>query len=426
MVGADLFQADLTGANFKNAQLSGADLSGALLNGADLRGADLRGSQLVGANLNGANLSQANLSQANLENALLHGTTLTGSNLADINLTGADLDGLKYDSSTRWPESFSVAAAQSQRTGIDFSGLKIILFTTGSSSKTDAWVAIGVEGLAALSTLGAETTHALVLPNQLTAMRYYAQQHPDIIIGHGSEYSKVMPLLAKEFPEIKFIQIDGKAGNGANLAAYQFRYSEAGYVAGTLAGYMSASGKIGGLGGEPSFSAEVAHTALTEAARWVNPNITQVPLLYTNDWYDLKAAKPVARQLIADNVDVIVAYADGPVLGAADEAGQATSPVYIIGWTKDQQNLAPQLMLTTINQRIDNVLIEAVRSIQAGTMTWGVQVVGFAEGAQELSPFNPLIPQQVRFEVEGVIQAIIDDKITFDDTGKVIANNYHP
>lgn len=92
--------AEKTPANLRGARLDGADLAGA-----DLAGRDLRGASLVGANLQGANLSSA----------LLCGANVAGADLSNADVSGADLASLRYDTLTRWPDGFDVAAATAPR-----------------------------------------------------------------------------------------------------------------------------------------------------------------------------------------------------------------------------------------------------------------------------------------------------------------------
>ena len=123
--------ADLRGAEFDTdayletsildqAQLDGVELSGAALGSANkawMRGinlykARLAGSHLVRSRLSSANLSHADLSGAYLAEAWLDGANLSGAHLCGTDLTGADLtgavlDGIRWDSTTRWPATFT-------------------------------------------------------------------------------------------------------------------------------------------------------------------------------------------------------------------------------------------------------------------------------------------------------------------------------
>ncbi|PWJ12195.1 pentapeptide repeat-containing protein [Ruminococcus flavefaciens] len=130
---ANLCNANLIKANLSFVNLSDANLSGANLSGANLRGANLIKACLINANLSFVNLSDTNLSfvnlsednlsfvnlsdadlsQANLNSvdlsfANLSGTNLSGTNLSNADLEGAIFENTRYNSKTKFPESFEI------------------------------------------------------------------------------------------------------------------------------------------------------------------------------------------------------------------------------------------------------------------------------------------------------------------------------
>jgi basic membrane protein A len=307
----------------------------------------------------------------------------------------------------------------------DFSGIKVAMLTSGPIND-DGWNQTAYEGLLALEKAGAEiaNTENVAQADQLDLIRSYGDQGFNVIIGHGFEYGDALTQAAEEYPEVSFIQIGGIAENGQNLVSYVFRPGEAGYAAGILAGYMSPSGKIGGVGAVEIPTIAADFNAFTQAAQVVNPAIGEVPIAYTGSWVDIPKAKEAAIAQIDSGIDLILANGDNANVGAIEAASEA-GDVYMIGWTRDQSHLAPELVLTSNEQRVDNILIDAVTAIQAGTIEWTNHVVGFAEKAQTLAPFNPDVPDDVATEVNAVVQAIVDGQIVLDDDGNVVTDEYH-
>lgn len=129
---ANFTEALATGANFQ-----GADLTNAYFQQADLTGADFRGATLTIqtrfylATLNEANLEKADLSLVRLSDVKLRKAnlkklkgigTVENCDFSEADLRGANLVGMtidnasrfrmaKYDSQTRWPKGFDVAAS---------------------------------------------------------------------------------------------------------------------------------------------------------------------------------------------------------------------------------------------------------------------------------------------------------------------------
>jgi basic membrane protein A len=322
------------------------------------------------------------------------------------------------------PEATEEPAKEAMAEG-DFSGLKIALLTSGPIND-DGWNQTAYEGLFALEKAGAEiaNTENVAQADQLDLIRSYADQGFNIIIGHGFEYGDALTAAAEEYPEVHFIQIGGIAQNEKNLVSYVFRAGEAGYTLGILAGLMIESGKLGGVGAVEIPTIAADFTAFEQAAKQVNPNVADVPVAYTGSWVDIPKAKEAAIAQIDSGVELILANGDNANVGAIEAAAEHGS-TYVIGWTRDQSHLAPELVLTSNEQRVDNILIDAVTAIQAGTIEWTNHVVGFTEKAQTLAPFHADVPAEVADEVNKVLQAIIEGKIVLDDEGNVIKDEYH-
>lgn len=307
----------------------------------------------------------------------------------------------------------------------DFSGLKVAMLTSGPIND-EGWNQTAYEGLKAVEAAGAEiaNTENVAQADQLDLIRSYADQGFNVIIGHGFEYGDALVAAAEEYPEVSFIQIGGIAENGKNLVSYVFRAGEAGYAAGILAGMMVESGKLGGVGAVEIPTIAADFNAFKQAAQVVNPNVSDVPVAYTGSWVDIPKAKEAAIAQIDSGVELIMANGDNANVGAI-EAAKENGKVYAIGWTRDQSHLAPELVLTSVEQRVDNILIEAMKEIGAGTIEWTNHVVGFAEQAQTLAPFNEVVPEEVAKEVNAVVEALATGKIVLDDAGNVVTDDYH-
>jgi len=307
----------------------------------------------------------------------------------------------------------------------DFSGLRVAMLTSGPIND-DGWNQTAYEGLVALEGQGAEiaNTENVAQADQLDLMRSYADQGFDVIIGHGFEYGDALTTAAEEYPDVNFIQIGGIAANDSNIVSYVFQPGEAGYAAGILAGLMMPEGNLGGVGAVEIPTIAADYTAFEQAAQTVNEDVEEVPVAYTGSWVDIPKAKEAALALIDSGIGLILANGDNANVGAIEAAAEA-GDVYIIGWTRDQSHLAPELVLTSNVQRVDNILIDAITAIQNGTIEWGNHVVGFAEGAQVLAPFHEDVPSEVADEVNAVVDAIIAGQIQLDDEGNVIHDEYH-
>ena len=307
----------------------------------------------------------------------------------------------------------------------EFGELRVAMLTSGPIND-EGWNQTAYEGLLALEEQGAEiaNTENVAQADQLDLMRSYGDQGFNVIIGHGFEYGDALTTAAGEYPDVNFIQIGGVAANDSNIVSYVFQPGEAGYAAGILGGMMMPEGNLGGVGAVEIPTIAADYNAFGQGARTVNENVGEVPVAYTGSWVDIPKAKEAALALIDSGIGLILANGDNANVGAIEAAAEA-GDVYIIGWTRDQSHLAPDLVLTSNVQRVDNILLDAITAIQDGTIEWGNHVVGFAEGAQMLAPLHEDVPPEVAAEVNAVVDAIIAGQIQFDDEGNVKQDEYH-
>ncbi len=78
------------------------------------------------------------------------------------------------------------------------------------------------------------------LPDAAAALRDYASQGFDIVIGHGSQYGTSIQEVAKDFPKVTFAWgTEVNTFGMANVYAYTAAAEEGGYVNGVMAAMLS-------------------------------------------------------------------------------------------------------------------------------------------------------------------------------------------
>ncbi len=245
--------------------------------------------------------------------------------------------------------------------------------------------------------------------DQINLMRNYANQGFKYIIANGFEYGDAIKTVAAEFPKVTFIQLGGIQHNGTNSDAMLFTSGEAGYAVGTLAGLMTKTNKIGWVGAMDIPSIKADEDNAVAAIKAVNPKATVVSA-YVGSWTDVAKGKEAALAQIAQHVDVIIANGDAVNHGVA-EAVKGTK-VLMVGWSRDQASLAPDNVITSVVQSGAPILLDLVGKGEAGQLKGDLYIMGMAEGAQVLAPFNKIVPQDVQDKVNKVVQDLKDKKIT--------------
>ncbi|MCO5384671.1 BMP family protein [Desulfosporosinus sp.] len=191
------------------------------------------------------------------------------------------------------------------------------------------------------------------------ALREFASQGYDLVIGHGFQFQEPIIKVAGEFPKVKFA-----LGTGfktlANTAIYDVQLEDGGYLMGTLAGLLTKTNKIGVVGGADVSEIYRGHEAYKYAAKKVNPSI-QIQELYTGDWRDAAKAKEGAISMFDSGADLIWHSGDGIGLGVV-EAGKEKNKL-VLGNVADQNVLAPNNVLSGIVYNWNPVLKQIVDDI---------------------------------------------------------------
>ncbi|MEC4982518.1 MAG: BMP family protein [Oscillatoria sp. PMC 1068.18] len=260
-------------------------------------------------------------------------------------------------------------------------------------SKTDqSWSQAGYEGLNLIEKKFQAKTFYQEYVSEAeseTLMRNYAQENYDFIIGHSGSYIAAAEIVAEEFPRTKFALVTTYPGNNSNLGAVAFRSGEVGYLTGLLAAMKTKSNKVAYLVGEdyPVYQEEAA--LFKRGAEATNPSV-EVFTEILGTWTDEEKATQVALNLLAEGVDIFAFNADEAGV-AAIEAVTAKENVYVIGWTKDQYEIAPGHILTSVLQDIPQLVLNAATLMQQGRWEGKLYKFGLKEKIYDFAPFRGML-----------------------------------
>ena len=254
-----------------------------------------------------------------------------------------------------------------------------------------------------------------------TEQIYNAADVADIVVLVGWEFYDV-EAVAPEYPDVKFIWIDNATSAPvANVLNITYAQNEGSFLAGYVAAKMSQTGVIGAVGGEDGDTINDFIVGYTQGAKYANPDIV-VEVQYANTYDDPAVGKECALTLHEKGADVIFQIAsktgDG-VFEAAKEEG-----FYAIGVDSDQKYIADDVIICSMCKQVGTSIYDAVMQyVEKGDecglfgTTWTANMatgyVGLAygeEGAQQQ------IPDELKAEVEDLMQKIISGEIVVDTT----------
>jgi len=294
----------------------------------------------------------------------------------------------------------SIAAFASPAAAAD----KAAILLPGSIND-QSWNALGYQILKSLESHGFTTAYSENVgdADEAEALRDYASQGYEIIMGHSGRFVSAMEQVAPDFPKTQFIAVSGNEGADPNVMSIDWNNAQFGCQLGLLAAKMSKSHQVGGvygLQGVPNITAQAGGFRICAEKAGA-----KVSIIYVKDMEDAAGAKEAALSLIAQGADVITGKLNAAETGlvqAAKEKG-----VYVTGRGFDQTDIAPDLVLTNIIEDWPGMFGSTADQVKAGKLfgtfvQYGYDtapVTGASLAYQKDKPFNPVVPADVAKEV---------------------------
>jgi len=238
------------------------------------------------------------------------------------------------------------------------------------------------------------------------------QQAPDVIFGDAFGNEEAVRRVAADYPDIAFVFGSGLGPADPNFAVFDNWIHEPAYIAGMLAGGMTESNTIGVVGGYPVPEVNRLTNAFIQGAKTVNPE-AEVLVTFINSWFDPAAAKEAALAQVDAGADVLYAERFGVIEAAAE------NDLWAIGNMSDQNELAPDNVLTSVSWNMGPTVEYVLTQVEAGVFT-AQDLKDFsmmAKGGASLAPYHgteTAIPQELRDQVEARMQEIADGLFRVD------------
>jgi basic membrane lipoprotein Med (substrate-binding protein (PBP1-ABC) superfamily) len=255
--------------------------------------------------------------------------------------------------------------------------------------------------------LGAEVSHQQTrTPAEFDeAFLSYGSSGYDLIFAHGFEYQDAAMRAGAQFPATTMV-VSGGGRVAANVVPLIFELEEGSYLAGMLAAGMSESGTIGMVGGVEIPPVQGTFRAFEAGARAIDPQV-RILEAFTGNWDDVAAAKEAAAAQLARGADVIIHNVDAASFGvfqAVREAVAAGRTAWALGMNRDQNDVAPDVILGSAVIRIPEAFLEVALAWQARSLGAAPIYEGAAEGVIDFV-LNPALAPRVPADVVVAIDA---------------------
>ncbi len=257
--------------------------------------------------------------------------------------------------------------------------------------------------------------------NYVPNLTQFAQQNTNLTIAVGFLMQNAIWKVAKQFPNAKFMIIDGapqtdqeKTENLPNVANVFFAEHEAGYLVGVVAGEMmkAKAGKVGAgttacaMGGIPIPSVDRWIAGYQDALEKYG---VKMLLGYSQSFTDQQKAKEIGLQHISQGCTVLFQVAGGSGLGYIQAAKEKN--VYAIGVDADQAYVAPETILTSALKRVDRSVVETVKAVKDNKFKAGDNLFNAANDGVNVGVMHKDVTDSAKKAAEQALKDIKDGKI---------------
>ena len=246
------------------------------------------------------------------------------------------------------------------------------------------------------------------------ALRRFAEQGFNPVITTGFAFAGPVEAVAKDYPDIKFVNIDGFIPEiPDNVLMISFQEHQGSYLVGMLAAMASKSGTIGFVGGMDIPLIRHFGCGYAQGAKAVNPDIEIVANMTGTTpaaWNDPVKGSELTRAQISQGADVVYAAAGGTGVGVLQTA--ADEGIFSIGVDSNQNYLHPGSVLTSMLKRVDVAVYEAMKAgadLETGSLTLGLEEEGVGYAVDEHN--ESLLSEDMIAKVEEARAAIIDGSL---------------
>jgi basic membrane protein A len=208
----------------------------------------------------------------------------------------------------------------------------------------------------------------------------------DIVVTLGYLFMDSLKDVAPHFPKTMFIHMEGDIP-AENVASFDFRSQEGGFLAGLIAGLFTRKMVVGVVAGMdiPPVEAYVSgfQAGVVTAQKARGQNIEAI-VATAGSFNDPVKGKSLAKALVDRGADVIFRCAGNTGIGVT-EAVKGTGGVFMIGEDLDQDGEIQGRVLVSVLKRMDVAVYGAIRDAVEGRLRGGHRWLGASEGAIDIT-----------------------------------------
>ena len=201
----------------------------------------------------------------------------------------------------------------------------------------------------------------------------------DLIVAGGFDAIEAMGKVAAEFPDQKYLFVDGEVPDRSNVTSVTYWDNEKTYMLGIMSAMETKTNKLGIVLALDIPSLRIFSSGFMAGAWSVNPDI-QISVKVVGGFADTTTGKELALALRDEGCDIVFAAAGGSGLGciaAAEESGDFR----IVGVDTNQCLLSPDTVMVSGMRLMDVTVCNGIGEAIDGTLIGGHQAQGLKAGA---------------------------------------------
>ncbi len=244
--------------------------------------------------------------------------------------------------------------------------------------------------------------------SNLSALRTFASNGYDLVIGVAFENLASIVTVAKEFPAGRFAIIDAEA-KADNVASIVYREQEGDFLMGVLAAMLTRTRAVGVIGGTDIPAIRRIMAGFRQGATYQDDTV-KVFTDFAGTFSDPKVGLELALRHYDEGADVIHNAASKTGLGIIEAA--RTRNKLTTGTSGDQRYLAPGNVVGNRPKRVDVAVEMIIREVRMGALRAGVRSLGLKEDGIALGPFDDsIVTPQMQARLEELRRKVIDGSI---------------
>ncbi|PLS02397.1 BMP family lipoprotein [Neobacillus cucumis] len=226
----------------------------------------------------------------------------------------------------------------------------------------------------------------------VTNLNTLSRQGYDLVFGIGFLMQGAVDEVAKQQKDTKFAIIDSEVKE-PNVASVLFKEQEAAFLAGVAAALTTKTNHIGFIGGMENAVIERFEAGYLAGVKATKPSV-KVDVQYAGAFDKSEAGQSIASKMYSTGADVIFHAAGATGNGLFKEAvdlkkRDPNRNVWAIGVDRDQNDMGPDVVLTSALKRVDIAVQDTAKKAQNGDFPGGKDILyGLAEDGVGLSPIN--------------------------------------